>query len=492
MASAESERPNIVFILSDDQGPWALGCAGNGEIRTPNLDRIAAEGMRFDSFFCTSPVCSPARASLLTGRIPSAHGVHDWIRGGNVDIDKQREEVRSSSQYQNEHRAIEYLRGMTGYTDVLTDHGYRCGLSGKWHMGDSLSPQKGFSHWFTIGRGGCQYYHPDVVKNGKIILEERYLSDLITEDALDFLEESLRDEAPFYLSAHYTAPHSPWIDNHPKEIVDSYDSCDFATCPVKPDHQWNYGQQPVGNQRRENLKGYFAAVTAMDAGIGKILDKIEKSGLKNGTLICFLSDNGFNCGHHGVWGKGNGTFPLNMYDSSVKVPALFSHPGRIPRGSVTDAMVSGYDFMPTLLDYLDFDNPEAALLPGRSFKAVLEGKSSEARENVVVYDEYGPVRMVRSREWKYVHRFPYGPHELYDLIKDPGETANLVKDPAQSAVIASMKSDLDTWFDRYVDPALDGTHEPVTGSGQRDLAGPAGKGVRAFHQEQRKQGDKNR
>ena len=116
-----TKKPNIVFILSDDQGAWAMGCSGNEEIITPNLDRLAAEGMRFENFFCESPVCSPARASLLTGRIPSQHGVHDWIRDDN----KKQED-------------IEYLAGQTAYTDILAQEGYVCGLSGKWHLGRVL------------------------------------------------------------------------------------------------------------------------------------------------------------------------------------------------------------------------------------------------------------------------------------------------------------------------------------------------------------------
>ena len=119
MASRDSLKPNVIVILADDLGCWAMGCAGNAEIRTPNLDRLAAGGMRFESFFCVSPVCSPARASLLTGRIPSQHGVHDWIRAGNC----RTEEDKGG-------RVMEYLRGQAGYTDVLAANGYACGLCG--------------------------------------------------------------------------------------------------------------------------------------------------------------------------------------------------------------------------------------------------------------------------------------------------------------------------------------------------------------------------
>ena len=174
----------------------------------------------------------------------------------------------------------------------------------------------------------------------------------------------------------------------------------------------------LGN--REMLKGYFAAVTAMDRDIGRIIDKLEEKGLREDTLVVFVSDNGFSCGHHGFWGKGNGTYPPNMYENSIKVPFVVSHPGRIPAGSVQAAMVSAYDFMPTLLDYLGLSLPESLDLPGQSVLPLLLGADDTGRQEEVIYDEYGATRMMRTEEWKYVHRYPDGPHELYDLANDPG------------------------------------------------------------------------
>jgi len=458
--------PNIVVILTDDQGIWAMGCSGNSEIRTPNLDRLAATGMRFTDFFCASPVCSPARASLLTGRIPSQHGVHDWIREGN-----------------SKENPIDYLEGQLAYTELLASRGYTCGLSGKWHLGNSARPQKGFSHWYAHERGGGPYYNAPMYREGELVPDPGYVTDLITDDALDYVDGCARGDGPFYLSVHYTAPHSPWIDNHPKDIVDSYDDCPFESCPVEPEHPWFLRNSvPIGvrENRPENLKGYFAAVTAMDANVGRILDRLETLGIREDTLVFFTSDNGYNCGHHGVWGKGNGTFPLNMYDTSVKVPTIISHPGSIPEGVTTDVLLSHYDFMPTLLEYLGIENPEADALPGTSFLPLLKGREMKERENVVVYDEYGPVRMIRSKEWKYVHRYPYGPHELYNLRDDPDERNNLIDDESEDNIKVSMKAMLDDWFARYVYPDVDGAREAVYGKGQLALAGPAGRGAKAF------------
>ena len=445
-----SDKPNIVFILTDDQGVWAAGCYGNPEIRTPNLDRLAAAGMRFENFFVATPVCSPSRATFLTGRIASQHGVHDWIREGNVGPD-----------------AASYLEGEVGYTDVLAAHGWICGLSGKWHLGNSQIPQHGFSHWFAHQQGGGQYNDAPMVREGQLVDAPGYVTSVITDDALAFLEQHGRSESPFYLSVHYTAPHSPWT-GHPQEIVDSYEGCAFASCPQEPVHPWAADQALTQNCMgdREMLKGYFAAVTAMDADVGRILDKLDELGLCEQTLVIFASDNGFSCGHHGFWGKGNGTVPPNMYENSIKVPLLACHPGRIPAGAVQPAMASVYDFMPTLLDYVGLPSPEGRNLPGESFLPALLGQEEAGRESVVVYDEYGATRMVRTAEWKYVHRYPEGPHELYDLVEDPDERRNLAGDPGQAGRIKELKAVLEDWFARYTEPDKDGRDYKVTGKGQ--------------------------
>lgn len=470
------KKPNILFFLSDDQGAWAMHCAGNEELKTPNLDRIAANGMRFENFFCASPVCSPARASLMTGTIPSAHGVLDWIRGGNLDAERFAEQGAQDPYdgYISEYKPIQYLAGQLTYTDVLTQNGYNCALSGKWHLGDSVNPQHGFKYWYTIGRGGCCYYHPDIVENGRITnMHGHYVTDLITDKALEFLDTLSEQENPFYLSVHYTAPHSPWgAEHHPKEFIDLYEDCPFNSVPNVPDHPGLTCDPVYGTaKRRENLRGYFAAVTAMDQGIGKILDRLDEKGLTEDTIVIFAADNGMNMGHHGVWGKGNGTQPMNMYDTSVKVPFMVSYPKVVPAGSVCTQMVSAYDFFPTLLDFLGLDAHQVQNLPGKSFAEALRGKKETADQNVVVFDEYGPVRMIRSSRYKYIHIYPYGPNEFYDLQQDPGEEHNLIDDPAYEPLILEMRREMESWFNRYVNPEIDGSREGVTGYGQLCMAG---------------------
>jgi len=475
-----NKKPNILFILTDDQGAWAMHCAGTPELYTPNLDRIAASGMRFDDFFCASPVCSPARASLLTGTIPSAHGVHDWLRSGNVDGEKFAAQGRENPYggYVDERKPIPYLEGQTAYTDVLAKNGYQCALAGKWHLGDSVQMQHGFSKWYTIGKGGAFYYHGDMVEDGNITVEHgKYITETITDKALAYLDE-MKDEQ-FYLSVHYTAPHSPWeAEQHPKKWIDYYKDCNFESIPDIPDHpDMTTGPVYGTAKRRENLTGYFAAISAMDEQVGRILDRVEELSLAEDTLIIFTADNGMSMGQHGIWGKGNGTFPLNMFDTAVKVPFLAAWKGHIPAGRVSEDMVSAYDLFPTLLELAGCSPEEITgqggrALPGRSFAGLLLDRDIDRGENaVVVFDEYGPVRMIRTREWKYVHRYPYGKNELYDLLADPGEEHNLYGEEKWESKVVEMKKRMEGWFIHYVVPEIDGTKEGVTGLGQLDRAG---------------------
>ena len=451
MQSDKDRKPNVIFILTDDQGPWAAGCCGNPEIRTPNMDRLAATGTRFENFFVATPVCSPSRATFLTGRIPSQHGVHDYLSAGRFGPD-----------------SIRFMDGEVGYTDIMARHGWTCAITGKWHLGDNLVPQHGFSHWFLRRNDGGKYTHADMIRNGVLVDIPRYVTDVITDEALTLIDRYADANVPFYISVHHNAPHSPFT-GHPQDIVDSYDDCPFKSCPQEPMHPWAHDLTKRCLGDREMLKGYFASVTAMDMNVGRIIDRLEERGLRENTLIVFVSDNGFSCGHHGFWGKGNATQPRNMFENSIKVPAIFSHPGTIAEGRVEDALVSAYDFMPTLLDYLALPIPADRNLPGTSFLPLLRDEGMEERESVVVFDEYGPVRMVRTHDWKYVYRHSHGPHELYDLANDPDERRNLVEERGQASRIVELKAMMDEWFERYVIPERDGLRQDGSQRGQAAL-----------------------
>jgi choline-sulfatase len=468
------KKPNILIFMSDDQGPWAMNCAGTPELRTPNLDRLAAEGTRFENFFCASPVCSPARASFLTGRIPSQHGVHDWICRGNI-VDPENNTGGGVD------TRIEYLEGLTAFTDVLADNGYSCGISGKWHLGSSDVPQKNHDFWCVHSRGGDNYTNYWVFDNStEVVNKTQYVTDFFSDRAIDYLDSREGNEQPFCLSVHYTAPHAPWRqDEQPADIWDSYANTEFSL-PVEPPHPWK-GWDPTPEERHGTIQGYYTTITAMDRAIGRVLDKLDDLGMADDTIVIFTSDNGYNMGHHGALHKGNGTFPLNMFEESVKVPFLARFPKHIPAGVVNSDLVSHYDFMPTLLDYLGFTNPQADQLPGRSFAPVLRGEALNwTDEGIVICDEYGPNRMFRTSDWKYVHRFPSGPNELYHLAEDPEERINLVGDPAYAQRQVAMRARLDGWFETYACPELDGARlVGCKGWGQRDLVrnGPKGEVV---------------
>ena len=490
------KRPNIVFILTDDQGVWSLGCYGNREVIAPSLDKLAEEGVVFDNFFCTSPVCSPARASILTGLLPSQHGVVDWLAGGSIrkkdyeDIQVNLKRIASNLakpvenledypddatvsfketvSYQkympHEDEPIEYLKEFTGYTDVLVENGYVCGLTGKWHLGDSIHPQKGMTFWRTIARGGTQYMCPEYVRDSKLSIGEKYVTDQITDDALEFLERQAGSDVPFYLSIHYTAPHDPWEkDDQPQEVWNLYNDCPFDSVPIEPLNPTQYKANPHATskeQRRYMLQGYYTTITAMDRGIGRIVEKLEKLGMKEDTILVFTSDNGFNMGHHGIWGKGNGTLPFNMFDTSVKVPMIVSGYRKNAR---CDELVSQYDVFQTILDMAGIDQSRYLKenMPGTSFLPLLTGEKQQVRDDVVIYDEYGSVRMIRTKEYKYVCRIPGGPDELYDLKNDPGERNNLIDNPDMRQLKIQLNWQLTQWFNRYVDPRYDASRLPM-------------------------------
>ncbi len=486
------KNPNILFVMADDMGYWSMGCAGNKEVQTPNLDRLAEEGMYFPEYFCTSPVCSPARASVLCGKMPSGHGVLDWISKGHInyedvasDLRKAHQDPRApweyawSKQQLEGDEAIRYMEGLRTYTDILAEHGYICGLAGKWHLGDAGRPQHGFSYWEPLAMGGDNYFYPVALRDGKFdMLRHTYITNYITDKALDFLRN--RDtEKPFYLSVHYTAPHSPWERNqHPEEFYDLYQDCPFVETPNVPPHKWGHAYSQ--EERRKRLQGYYAAVTAMDSDIGKLVGYLKKEGLWDDTIVIFTADNGMSMGHHGIFGKGNGTFPLNMYDTAVRVPMIVTYPRGIRGGCVAKGLYSHYDLMPTIAGLMG-EAPEEGC-PGRSFQEIFQGEVPDGRDAVVVYDEYGPARMIRTEEYKYIHRYPYGENEFYDLKADPGEESNLAlsKDPAVRKTIAALRSRMEQWFVQYSDPDKDGTKQAVCGLGQIDLVGRAGEGREAF------------
>lgn len=419
-------RPNIVVVLTDDQGRWAMPHR-MPELVMPNLEDLLEDSLDLDQFYCASPVCSPARATMLTGRMPSAHGVHDWIVG---------DDPRSSD--------ARYLAEQPTTPQVLAEAGYQCAMSGKWHLGDSSQPEPGFEYWFAHRYGGGPYFDAPIWRDGDPATEQRYFTHAVTESALDFLET--RDkERPFYLQVNYTAPHDPWLDdNHPEQYRAHYAETDFPSVPRDERHPWTEPRRDFDEAFADpvpRLVGYCASLTAVDEGLGQIRALLAEQGVADDTVVIFTSDNGFSCGHHGMWGKGNGTWPLNFWDNSVRVPFVIHLPGG-PTG-VSDTLVSAASLHPTLCELAGVAPQADDWAAAGSVAALVRGEDFEAPDLVVVVSEYGGGRMITDGRWKLVARFD-GPTELYDLATDPGEQHNLADE--QPDVARDLADSLTQWF----------------------------------------------
>lgn len=498
-----SARPNVLLLVTDDQGAWAMGST-MPELHTPTLDRLQREGTTFEHFFCASPVCSPARASLTTGRMPSAHGVHDWLHPEALArADSPRPPCDPDF--------LERADGADSLAQMLSRHGYRTGMVGKWHLGSSGTPAPGFDHWWAHQLGGGSYYDAPIWEHdartgrptapAEPATEPEYLTDAITRQALDALSR-IPAEQPFFLQVNWTAPHDPWFGgNHPRELLDLYAGTDFPSVPEPPHHPWFRPEQfPAAvADRRGALAGYCAALSGVDRSVAALLERLEVDGRLEDTIVVFTSDNGFSCGHHGMWGKGNGTWPLNVWEPSITVPFVVRWPGRIAAGAADERPASAVDLLPTLAELTGASPREDPLRAGRSLASRLLGparvedragsesvvggvvgatagdgsrptaddasRPSADEDAVVVHDEYGALRMLRTERWKLVLRRE-GPTELYDLDQDPGEERNLADLPEHAERQAELAAQLEDWFARHSTPALDAWGGDVDGRGQ--------------------------
>lgn len=439
-----AKSPNIILFLTDDHGQWASGSYGNSELRTPALDYLARTGVQMDNAFTPTPVCSPARACLLTGRLASQHGLHDYLASADEEIGQRN-----------------WLQGEVTLAQILSRAGYRTGLSGKWHLGGDESPQPGFQYWFSTGHdypvehGGPHRYS----KNGQMVTLTGYKTQIITDRAIEFLRQNDGSQ-PFFLLIGYTATHSPWRD-HPERLVESYRRDSFGDIPK--DIAYPFGRQNLEStfstrsNPREALAQYYAAVTQIDEGVGRIVDELEALQQRGDTLIVYTSDHGLCCSHHGIWGKGNGTLPLNMVEESICIPLIFNQPGRLYQGQRRGEFVDHLDLFQTLIDYAGLDLPKTAdnRYPGRSFLPFLinEPISGWRRHQ---FGEYGNLRMIRTERYKLVRRYPDGPNELFDLSADPRETINLYGDQDHQPLVESLSAQIEAYFSRYEDPVKSG------------------------------------
>ncbi len=431
--AAQQKRPNLIVFMTDDHGAWANGSYGCSEMFTPNIDRLSREGAQFTKAFAATPVCSPSRMTYMTGKMPSQHGVQDWLRGPDSFG----------------HNTKPWLRGHTSYAKLLAEAGYRTGMVGKWHMGEDAKAQEGFDYWATVPGGGGPYKDVSFVKNGEEVKAPGFKEDFIGDCALEFLQQ--KSAEPFFLLVPFYAPHTPFSYQPDGDRAHYADSA-FRCFPRDPRHPWQNSGLRNHHLETESMRSYSALITGADRNVGRVLSYLDQAKLGGDTTVVFTADQGWNAGHHGVWGKGNGTWPFNMYEESIRVPMVWRHPGRIRPGLSRTESVSSYDFFPTILEWAGVSAPADKARPGRSYAPLLRGDRPNWNDRL--FFEYSFVRAMRTPERKLIQRTQEWPSEFYDLKADPGEKTNLIDEASRSAEIAGMRSNLTQWFDGIGAPPL--------------------------------------
>ena len=435
----QTEQNNIILIVNDDLAQWALGCYGNSEIHTPTLDYLAATGVLMENAFTPTPVCSPARACLLTGRLASQHGIHDYLSSTIPEIHRR-----------------PWLQDEVTLAQLLSAAGYQTAHCGKWHLGNDDQPQAGFAHWFS-GVGDYPAEHGGDHRfslNGEIRTIPGQRTPVITDKAIDFLRG--RDKAtPFFLHIGYFGTHNPWR-GQPERLAAAYRDSAFAGLLDQP--AYPFGAQALEStlatrfNPHEALAQYFAAVAHIDEAVGRLLDELEALQLRDDTLIVFTSDHGLCCGHHGLWGKGNATLPLNMLEESIRVPLVLNNPNRLFARQRRLEFVDHLDLFRTIADYAGIADalaPERNY-PGRSFLPLLDNSAALPDWRQIQFGEYGELRMARTRRHKLLRRYyDQAPCELFDLARDPGETQDCFDDTDFAAIVDRLTAELEHYFRRY-------------------------------------------
>lgn len=443
---AVAAKPNIVIVLTDDQAPWAFGSAVRSEqfrdvpaAATPNLDRLASEGAVFRNFFCTTPVCSPARASFMTGRYASELGIPDFIPQPGHKLYDPNDEVRLDPE------------STTTIAELLKKAGYTTGLVGKWHLGDWTAlgnekfhpTQHGFDYFMGLTGGGTTPDNPMLEEEGVVRQFEGLTTDILTDRAIGFIERN--KEQPFFLCLATRAPHGRWLPVAPEDW-EPYAELD----PTIPD----YPGLDI-TRIKKMMREYLASTSGVDRNLGRLLDSLDKNELSDNTIVIFTSDHGFNMGHHGIWHKGNGLWATkkqppgkyhngvrvisnkyrpNLYDESLRVPAVVRWPGVIAPGTVVSKTATALDVFPTLAQMAQVSADPS--LKGRSLVPLLKGETpSEWNDDVfaeydMIHYATASLRCYRTDRYKLVRDdHNEGCDEFFDLAEDPSENRNLINDP---------------------------------------------------------------
>jgi arylsulfatase A-like enzyme len=442
---APAAKPNIIFILIDDLG-WAdTGPYGNQHYDTPNLDRLAAEGMRFTNGYAACAVCSPTRAAVMTGRYPARLGVTDWIRarfqGGDMPADGKnpsgwdRPEGRQLETPQN---ALWMESSEITIAEQLKQAGYTSAYIGKWHLGmDDWYPRK---QGFDLNFGGCDFGQPpsyfDPYTNerhnipGIPFLPARqpgeYLTDREADEAANFIREH-RDK-PFYLNLANYAVHTPIQAK--EDLIEKYKAKGFSDS--------------------EQRIAYAAMVESMDDSVGRVMDTLDELALAENTLIIFTSDNG------GLLGPTTNT-PLRSgkgypYEGGVRVPVIARWPGVIQAGSTSDFPVTSVDYLPTISEVVGVDLPADRAIDGLSLVPLLKQSATTLDRDAIFWHfphyrgkDVVPYSIVRAGDWKFIKRYDGKPYELFDLKSDPAETSDISAE--QPEKVAELDQMLAQWLE---------------------------------------------
>jgi len=463
----QNRRPNVVFMMTDDQRWDAMSCAGNKILKTPNMDRLARGGVRFTEAFVTNPLCSPSRGTILTGLHTHAHGV--TTNGGNSH--RLKPEVVT-------------------YPQLLQKAGYYSAMIGKWHIA-TLPTGLGFDHWCILPGQGL-YHDPQMIANGGRIQLRGYVDDLIADQALETLKSRPKDK-PFSMICNFKAPHRAWepaarhekiyedmaipepptfntdLSSRPSGIRNSDmqigDMPDFARRGV-PASLPRELRKPLNYQ--QFIKNYYRVLLGVDENLGRILDYLDKEKLAENTIFIYTGDNGFFLGEYGMFDK------RLMYEPSIRVPMLARYAGGWKGSRVDNThMVLNNDVAHTILDYCGIQRPAHMQHHGESWRPLLDGGSASWRDSwMYEYMEYpGPhcapqARGVRTSRYKLIH-YIQNPqaHEFFDLEKDPEERRSVYDDPSYKTQVAALTKELERW--RTItndDRSADGTPTPACGN----------------------------
>lgn len=438
------ESPNIVFIITDDQQVGLLTSEGNTVIQTPNIDRIAKEGMTFSNFFVTTPLCSPSRATFLTGQYPHTHGI---VNNDRVGLD-----VIS-------HTLMTWPR-------QLRENGYKTAFIGKWHMGLDDSRRPGFDRWLSF-KGQGVFVDGVVNDDGIDRQTSGYMTDILNNAAVEFLGQ-MDENQPFAMILSHKALHMPLIpaERHEHKFLEYQFEMpvhveeDLAVKPMitrKVPWKGMFGYDNAVPEPPEPRRGrgfdlqsiardQLRCLRSVDEGVGAIINELEKKQMLDNTVLIYTSDNGMLVGEHGAFHDKRWA-----YDPSIKVPFLIRYPKMISSGSASEELVLNLDFAPTIFELAKIE-PHLKM-EGRSFVPLLNSNSSTWRELFMAEYHFEQVvpkvpawKCVRSREWKYIRYLnqPEEMNELYHLADDPEELHNLHNVVDYKNQLAVMQHKLDS------------------------------------------------